>query len=328
MLFIDSPSTDPHFNLALEEHVFEQMDRSQSYFLLWQNENTIVVGVHQNTAQEINAAYVREHGIHVVRRLTGGGAVYHDSGNLNYTIITDQTGDGGFDFAEFAKPVLAALAQLQVRAECSGRNDILINGKKISGSAQMVRRGRVLHHGCIMLDSNLENVTNALQVRESKYRSKGIPSVRSRVTTINREAPAPISMETFRQTLTDCIRAGESSFEERFLTQEDLAQIEDLRRNKYETWDWNYGKSPDYDVVKEEKFPAGLITAYLQIHQGRIVAVRFYGDFFGEEDPRKLEEAMRGLALDETLAERLKALDSERVFRGITAKEIAELLTD
>lgn len=328
MLFIDSPDTDPYFNLALEEYIFEHMDRSERYLMLWQNENTIVVGVHQNTAQEINASYVREHRIRVVRRLSGGGAVYHDKGNLNYTIVADRSDYADFNFRGFVLPVIDTLKQFGIEASFSGRNDVLINGKKFSGNAQYVRHGRILHHGCIMLDSDLETVTNALQVREIKYRSKGIPSVRSRMTTINSETSRPVSMTAFRNALVDSIRHHEASFSRYTLTPEDYEKINRLKADRYETWDWNYGTSPAYDVCKEAKFDAGLVTAFLSVDGGRIASVRFYGDFFSEENPRELEEAMRGIPLDENLRSRLEALHVGRYMSGMTADDLARLLQE
>ena len=328
MIFYNSQSTDPYWNLALEEYAFERLDSSQPVFLLWQNDNTIVVGVHQNTAQEINAAYVKEHGVRVVRRLTGGGAVYHDLGNLNYTIIADKDEHEAFCFNVFVSPLIRALRTFGVNASFSGRNDLLIDGKKISGSAQMVRRGRILHHGCIMLDSDLEAVSEALCVREAKYDSRGIPSVRSRVTTVNREAPSPISINDFRAELTAAVREGEPTFEEYTPTLEALAEIEKLRNDKYATWEWNYGESPDYNVEKERRFAGGLVTAQMFVSGGRIQTVRFFGDFFGEGDLRELEASLEGLPVGGEIGERLSEIGVEQYFHGISAKEIASLLTD
>ena len=160
MIYLEPPGTDPYFNLALEEYVFEQMDRSRAYFMLWQNSNTIVVGKYQNTAEEINQAFVDAHGIRVVRRLSGGGAVYHDTGNLNFTFIVDQDTAPGLNFKIFVRPVVEALARFGVHAEFTGRNDLTIGGMKFSGNSQYTKHGRLLHHGCIMLDSNPVSYTH------------------------------------------------------------------------------------------------------------------------------------------------------------------------
>ena len=324
MRYLESPSRDPYFNLALEEYVFERMDKSKSYFLLWQNDNTIVVGKYQNTAEEIDQAYVDAHHIRVARRLSGGGAVYHDRGNLNFTFIVDRADAPGLNFKIFVRPVVEALARFGVHAAFTGRNDLTIDGMKFSGNAQYARRGRLLHHGCIMLDSNLTSVADALRVKEAKFDSKAVKSVRSRVTTINAHAPAPISMEDFKQALKECAMAS-GELEPCTLTEEDLAAIRKLRDEKYATWAWNYGFSPAYDMRREMKFPAGLVTAHLSAEGGKIKAVRFYGDFFGGE-LGELEGAMAGLPLDGHLTEALEALRVGDYMSGITAEELSRLL--
>ena len=324
MIYLESPSREPYFNLALEEYVFERMDKSKSYFLLWQNDNTIVVGKYQNTAEEIDQAYVDAHHIRVARRLSGGGAVYHDRGNLNFTFIVDRADAPGLNFKVFVQPVVEALARFGVHAEFTGRNDLTIDGMKFSGNAQYARRGRLLHHGCIMLDSNLTSVADALRVKEAKFDSKAVKSVRSRVTTINAHAPAPISMEEFKGALKECAMAS-GELEPCTLTEEDLAAIRKLRDEKYATWAWNYGFSPAYDMRREMKFPAGLVTAHLSAEGGKIKAVRFYGDFFGGE-LGELEGAMVGLPLDGHLTEALEALRVGDYMSGITAEELSRLL--
>ena len=324
MFYLESPSRDPYFNLALEEYVFERMDKSKSYFMLWQNDNTIVVGKYQNTAEEIDQAYVDAHHIRVARRLSGGGAVYHDKGNLNFTFIVDRADAPGLNFKIFVEPVIQALARFGVHAAFTGRNDLTIDGMKFSGNAQYARRGRLLHHGCIMLDSNLTSVADALRVKEAKFASKAVKSVRSRVTTINAHAPAPISMEDFKGALKECAMAS-GELEPCTLTEEDLAAIRKLRDEKYATWAWNYGCSPAYDMRREMKFPAGLVTAHLSAEGGKIKAVRFYGDFFGGE-LGELEGAMVGLPLDGHLTEALEALRVGDYMSGITAEELSRLL--
>ena len=324
MRYLESPSRDPYFNLGLEEYVFERMDKSKSYFLLWQNDNTIVVGKYQNTAEEIDQAYVDAHHIRVARRLSGGGAVYHDRGNLNFTFIVDRADAPGLNFKIFVRPVVEALARFGVHAAFTGRNDLTIDGMKFSGNAQYARRGRLLHHGCIMLDSNLTSVADALRVKEAKFDSKAVKSVRSRVTTINAHAPAPISMEDFKGALKECAMAS-GELEPCTLTEADLAAIRKLRDEKYATWAWNYGCSPAYDMRREMKFPAGLVTAHLSAEGGKIKAVRFYGDFFGGE-LGELEGAMVGLPLDGHLTEALEALRVGDYMSGITAEELSRLL--
>ena len=325
MLYLESPTRDPYFNLALEEYLFEELGRSRPCFMLWQNDNTIVVGKYQNTAEEINQAFVDAHHIRVARRLSGGGAVYHDKGNLNFTFVVDQGSNPAFNFKIFVQPVVEALARFGVHAEFTGRNDLTIDGMKFSGNAQYARRGRLLHHGCIMLDSNLTSVADALRVKEAKFASKAVKSVRSRVTTINAHAPSPISMADFKGALRACAMAS-GELEPYALTEADVLAVQKLRDEKYATWAWNYGFSPPYDMVRERKFPAGLVTAHLSAEGGKIKAVRLYGDFFGSGELGELESAMAGLPLDMRLAEALEALHVEHYMSGITAAELAALL--
>ncbi|MDR2908749.1 MAG: lipoate--protein ligase [Oscillospiraceae bacterium] len=325
MVYMESAGTDPYFNLALEEYVFERMDRKKEYFILWQNDNTIVVGKNQNTAEEINREFVEENGIRVVRRLSGGGAVYHDRGNLNFTFIVNRGSDEGMNFEIFTVPVLRVLEGFGVRAEFSGRNDITIGGKKFCGNAQYSRGGRTMHHGCIMLDSNLTNVSDALRVREAKFDSKSVKSVRSRVTTINENASRPIAMEDFKAALRGYLIDNEG-LEPYEPTDADIEEISKLRDEKYATFEWNYGASPPYDIRREMKFPAGLVTVFMKAERARIKEIRFYGDFFGGGDLRDLERAMEGLALDKSLEKALEGLDVSSYMNGISAAELTRLL--
>lgn len=325
LVFLESPSKNPYFNLAMEEYLFTQYRGEREFFLLWQNDNTIVVGRHQNTAEEINAETVQTLGVRVARRLSGGGAVYHDTGNLNYTFITEDGQEAEFDFQIFARPVVDALTHFGVPAEFNGRNDLTIRGLKFCGNSQYAKRGRILHHGCIMLDSNLTVVADVLRAKEAKFRSKSSKSVRSRVTTINQQAPCPIAMEQFKQALLECVSTRQE-IEFGALSQEDLAAIRQLQQEKYETCEWNFGNSPAYDVRLEEKFPMGLVTAYLSVEQGCIRSVRFFGDFFGNEELNGLEQQLEGVRLDDTLESKLEVMDIDRYMKGISAKELCHLL--
>ena len=224
MIYIESDSKDPYFNLALEEYVFEKMDREQEYFMLWQNDNTIVVGKYQNTAQEINQKFVDDNDIRVVRRLSGGGAVYHDRGNLNFTFIVDQKKGFDFNFRRFAMPVVEALDSMGIRAEFTGRNDLVIDGKKFSGNSQYLKQNRIMHHGCIMIDSNLIDVADALKPKEAKFESKSAKSVRSRVTTISAQSSFPVTVEGFKKALIRQVM-GKEEKENYSLTEEDLRAV-------------------------------------------------------------------------------------------------------
>lgn len=325
MLFYDSPSVDPYFNLALEDHLFSTLAPGEKCLLLWRNENTIVVGKNQNTAQEVNQAYIDAHHITVARRLSGGGAVYHDLGNLNFTLITDRVDFERFNFRLFVEPVIKTLASFGVTAEFTGRNDLVIDGKKFCGNAQYTRDKKLLHHGCIMLSTDLSSVSQALQVQAEKFQSKGVKSVSSRVTTINAHAPAPITMEQFKKALQEAILAG-GDMDAYQPTQEDLDQIQRLRDEKYATWDWIYGNFATYDLQNKQKFPWGLVHVYLQAKGGRIEHVHFRGDFFGTCDIGILEQALEGLPLNETMKPTLEQLPLGDYLMGCTAEDLYRLL--
>ena len=241
--YLDLMTTDPSYNLAMEQYVFDCLPRDRMYFMLWQNDNAIIVGKYQNTIAEINEEAVRERGIRVVRRLSGGGAVYHDMGNLNFTFITDVGESNALDLKLFCEPVVRTLATLGVKAEVNGRNDITIDGKKFSGNSQYIRQGRVMHHGTIMFDSDLSVVSEALRVDPTKIQTKGIRSVRSRVTNVSEHLPEKVTLPEFRRILLENI-LKENPGEAYPLTQDDLAAVEKLRAERYATWDWNYGFSP------------------------------------------------------------------------------------
>ena len=325
MLFYESTSTDPYNNLALEDYFFSHMDRGQEYFLLWQNDRAVIVGKYQNTLEEVNQRFADERGIWVARRLSGGGAVYHDLGNLNYTFIVDEDRADSFCFEALTRPVIAALEKLGVAAQASGRNDITIGGKKISGSAQYLREGRLLHHGCIMLNCDVDTLSCVLQVKEDKIQSKSIKSVRSRVTSINDNLERPISMEQFKGALWEEVFAS-GKLQRATLSQEDLEEIRRLRDSRYATWEWNYGKSPRCDVRKERRYPFGGVSLHLSLDRGVIRNVRIYGDFFGWRDLAPLEEMLRGRRLVPEDFAPLAGVELDSYISGLTWEALVDLL--
>lgn len=301
MLYIQSEKTDPHYNLALEQYVFDSMKAGESCFMLWQNDNTIVVGKHQNTVEEINAAYVEEKGITVARRLSGGGAVYHDLGNLCFTFITEAAAEKAFDFAFFCQPVAQALASMGVTVEISGRNDMTIDGKKFSGNAQYMKRGRVMHHGTILYDSDLDVAAQALNVSSDKIESKGIKSVRSRITNIRPYLSKDASVIEFRNALRDYMfRENDMRNEE--LTAKDEAAVRKLRDEIYSRWEWNFGASPAYAVRKSRRIEGcGKIDMHINVGQNGIIdEVAFYGDYFGNSDTAELASKLKGVSMERT----------------------------
>lgn len=323
LLYIQNDSTDPRYNLALEEYVFKHLKLEEDFIMLWQNEPSVIVGKNQNTVEEINVDYVEQHGIHVVRRSTGGGAVYHDLGNLNYTFITKADGTG-IDFRKFTQPVIRVLNSLGVPAEFNSRNDIAIRGKKFSGNAQRVYKNRVLHHGTIMFNSKLEDVHNVLKVKAEKFKSKSVKSVRSRVTNISDYLPEPITIDEFKKLLLERLFLEQDSPKREYvLTEEDQAEIREMMEEKYANWEWNYGYSPKFNYEKTDRFDGGTLQVRLNVVKGIIEECKIYGDFFGVEDVRDVENRLKGVRYDRAaIQEALQGVDLEPYFGGITRDEL------
>lgn len=326
MIRVINESTTPQFNLALEEYVLNHMDPSHPYVILWQNEPAVIIGRNQNAYAEVNMKYVKEHGIHVVRRLSGGGAVYHDLGNLNFTFIVDGEKGVVSNFEFFTRPIVRALQSLGVKAEFSGRNDITIDGKKFSGNAQYWSRNRLLHHGTILFNSDLAVVQEALNVKTDKLQAKGIKSVRSRVTNIYPYLKTPVTIEEFVEILLKFMQE-EQSGPDVVLTPEQIAEVERIKEERYARWEWNFGESPECEVVKEQRFTGGKLELHLNIREGRIADLRIYGDFFGTLPVSELAERINGRQYREAdVAVALAEVDFSQYFLGITREEFLECL--
>jgi len=264
-----------------------------------------------------------------VRRLSGGGAVYHDMGNLNFTFITDVGESNALDLKLFCEPVVRTLATLGVKAEVNGRNDITIDGKKFSGNSQYIRQGRVMHHGTIMFDSDLSVVSEALRVDPTKIQTKGIRSVRSRVTNVAEHLPEKVTLPEFRRILLENI-LKENPGEAYPLTQDDLAAVEKLRAERYATWDWNYGFSPACTMLRRRRVDGcGLIEAYITVEHGKIAALTFKGDFFSASEPDELAAHFVGCTPDRAGYEKaLSDVDVSRYFAGLQKDELIDILCE
>lgn len=324
MRLIVNQSTDPAFNLALEEHLL--LNTRLELIMLWRNDKCVVVGRNQNAAEEVDSDYAWEQGIRVVRRLTGGGAVFHDLGNINWTIITGGAGSEGFgDFEKFSAPVCNFLNSLGVPAAMEGRNDILAEGKKISGGAMTVRKNRLLHHGTLLYSADLSRLAAVLKPKPAKYESKGIKSTRARVTNIAGYIQPPMPVEEFYAKMAEYFR--KSGFEEYRLTREDKSAAEKLRAEKYADWDWVFGSSPNYTYQNERRFDTGTVELRLAAECGVIIQASVTGDFFGERDIAELEERLLGVRHDrESVAQALAGIDVKRYIHGVTADEFLELV--
>lgn len=252
MIFIKNKNTDVYFNLAMEEYFFEKFKKDE-VFMLWINEPSVVIGKHQNLIEELNMKYCFENNIKIARRLSGGGTVVHDFGNLNYTCITNTTGDTALDFKEFLKPMYNALLNLNIDAHISPRNDFRVLEKKICGHSQFMRKKRVLHHGCILFDSNLNNLRNALNVENKKIISKSAKSVKSSVANLKEISKLDYEISDFLEKLKNEILKTQENFEIYELTKEDILKIEKIKSEKYATKDWIYGQSPKCTFILDEE---------------------------------------------------------------------------
>lgn len=324
MKYLINTSNDPAFNIAFEEFCFKYLTDEPELFFLWVNSPAIIIGRHQNAAEEINGDYVRERGIKVVRRISGGGAVYHDLGNLNYTIITKR-GDGEvFDFKKFAEPVVKVLHDLGVDAECSGRNDIVIHGKKICGIAQAYHKNRLLHHGCIMFNVDLSQLAKALNVAPDKIQSKGVKSVRAHVTTVYKELAQKITIQEFMDRILKEMKLRDPEMNEIKLTPEQLKEVEKIKEEKFANWNWVYGESPEFNIHRRRRYTAGTISSYIEVEKSYIRSIKIYGDFFGLDDVSDVEQALCNVRyVYEDLLAALKPLDMERYFHAISAEDVA-----
>ncbi|HUZ60432.1 MAG TPA: lipoate--protein ligase [Hanamia sp.] len=321
MLCIHHHSIDPYFNIATDEYIFKHI--REDCFMLWQNDNAIIVGKHQNTLAEIDIDYVKEHDIKVVRRLSGGGAVYHDMGNLNYSFTRTGNNTEMVDFKKYTLPILEVLQHLGVDAKFEGRNDLTIDGKKFSGNAEHVFKNKVLHHGTLLFTSEMKNVSGALKINPLKYSDKAVKSVPKRVTNISEHLKTPITLEEFTQKIMDHIISTHDDCELYAFSAADLEAIKKIRDAKYATWEWNYGKSPDYNFKKGIRNDGGTLEMNLDVEKGIIRKVKIYGDFFNEKDISEVEVALENIPHEENeIREVLNQFQIEKYFHKMNSEDL------
>jgi lipoate-protein ligase A len=310
-LCINQPNTDPYFNLAAEEYFLKNFQ--DDFFMLWRSQTSVVVGKHQNALAEINHEFAKSNQIPVARRLSGGGTVFHDPGNVNFTFIRTVDKISEVNFSVFTVPIVAALKKLEVEAYTTGRNDLLIDGKKISGNAEHVHKNRVLHHGTLLYSSRLDALKGILKVDLSKFEGKAVQSNRSEVTNIADYLSNPISVEAFMNFLFGeiCQTYPESQVYE--LAQEDNDAIEKLSLEKYQTWDWIFGYSPRYRFSNNLQTENGEIRITLDVEKGIIAEAAVTGAIPAELS-QKLEKVLMGCKHEfETVKKALTDLNRHRL---------------
>ncbi len=329
MLFVENePNNDPRVNLAIEEYLIKNIAFGEDILLFYINQPSIIIGRNQITVQEINVDYVEENDIIVVRRLSGGGAVYHDLGNLNFSFIAPNSPDNFHNFQKFTQPVVDVLKSMGVPAELSGRNDILVDGKKISGNAQYVSGARMVSHGTLLWDTDLSRVGAALKVKPAKFEGKGIQSVRSRVANITEYLPQnQATIMDFRQMIITGVFGG-GEVNEYKLTADDWDKIAELSHERYHNWDWNYGRSPAFAINRETRYAGGTIEAWLDISKGGVITqVCFCGDFFGQRDVGELEKTLQGTRYEASaLKTKLEDVSVGDYFVNFGTEELLDLL--
>lgn len=328
MIFIENESiTDPSINLALEEYCLRNFEGNKDYLLFYINEPSIIIGRNQNSLEEINHEYVEEKGIHVIRRISGGGAVYHDFGNLNFSFMTDYSFESLNNFKKFTAPVIKALNDMGVPAELKGRNDIVVEDRKISGNAQFSSGKRMFSHGTLLFDSELSEVANALNVKMSKIESKGHKSVRSRVANISEFMTDKIDVQTFRANILKSLYAERDDFETYHLTEAEWEGVHKLRAEKYGTWDWNFGHSPRFNIQRTRRFPIGEIDLRIFVEKGIIKEFKVYGDFFGKDPIEDFEKLFLEKKYEhQIIIDIIEPLAISDYFGDIEKLELSELI--
>ena len=325
MRYIKNPSTNPYYNMAFDEYCLESLPMDEPVFYLWQNRPAVIVGFNQEVNTEVNLDFLKENGIDLVRRVTGGGAVYHDLGNLNYTIV-GRSENLERDYPEYASIMAKALQSLGVPATLSGRNDILVEGRKVSGFAKRVCKNRLMVHGTLMYNVDVDVLTKVLNPSNTKLQSKGIASVRSRVANLCDYLPEIPNIQTFSNRLEEILSCNNTDTEYQ-LSDTDLANIQLLTDKKFATWEWNYGRSPKATLTHSSRLACGTVEIHLTLTENRISSCRFGGDFLGNLPATDLESALIEVIYDtENIEKRLSSFTISDYFDGVTVEELVKLI--
>lgn len=326
MYFVDNEgSHDPRTNLAIEEYILRNPDCAEDGVFLYINEPSIIIGRNQNPLEEVNLQYAEAHHIHIVRRLSGGGTVYHDLGNLNFSFITKNRKEDFHNFKKFTAPVIRVLQRMGVDAQLNNRNDIVVDGLKISGNAQYITIGRMLTHGTLLFQSDLSSMAEALKAKDTDIHSKSIKSVRSQVANISDFLKEPMDMESFRLRLLEGILEEGKGISSYRFSEDDWARIKQISADHYQAWEWNFGRSPRFSIQKQHRYRGDKIEVRLDVEDGLIRSIKFYGVPSSEEDTADLEKALTGVRYErQNIQAALSDLDDQR--NGFFAEEFVKSL--
>lgn len=325
LVYYESTSTNPYYNLALEEFLLHHKKEHQIILFLWQNERTVVVGRYQDLLEEVNMKYATEEDICIVRRNSGGGAVYHDLGNLNYTIILDEKKEENMDISGFMRPLLETVLALGIPAEISGRNDIKVKGYKISGNSLYISNGKVLLHGTVLINSDLQVLQRVLTRRSKVMDSKATRSIKSNVENLQALYGREIKVADFKRMFINQFLKGKE-IPYGTLSEEDIDAIKNIAQKKYMTKEWNYGKSPECDVIYEGRYEGGTVRIHLKMEGSVVKNIWFDGDFICKKDIKELERKFLGMRISKSLLNRLETMHIEDYFMKINTKDIYHLL--
>jgi lipoate-protein ligase A len=325
MLCIYHHSTDPFFNVATDEYIFKTIQ--EDCFMLWRNDNAIVVGKHQNTLAEINLDFVKEHNIQIVRRLSGGGTVYHDMGNLNFSFTQTGKTSALVDFKKYTLPIVEVLQKLGVDARFTGNSDLMIGDKKISGNAEHVFKNKILHHGTLLFTSEIKNLSGALKINRAKYNDKAVRSIPKPVTNISEHLKTSLSIEEFTQKIMEHVLSTYADAVLYEFSKEDLSAIQKIRDEKYATWEWNFGRSPNYSLRKEIKTEMGAMEMNLEVEKGIIKKIKIHGDFLNQKDIAQMETALVNIPHEESAIRKIfNQYPAEEYFNGISASDLSNAM--
>jgi len=317
MYILKSNSGDAYFNIALEEYILNNFE--EDFFIIAVNEPSIIIGNNQNTYEEINALYVKQNSVKVVRRLSGGGAVFQDQGNLNFSSIYHNDGSSLIDFSKISELITGFLHdKFSLDTSFSGRNDLVIEDKKFSGQARHIHGNKILHHGTILLSSNKKSLTDALKFNPEKYSNRALRSNHERVTNIAEHISEPISMDKFKDLFVNYVRSQYPEAKVYELTHDDIVQINELVKTKYSTWDWNYGEKPDFKFSNTLYSKSGNLCLHFNIVDNKISAIRIYGDFFSQKNISEIENALIGIEHDtDSISRVLNSFETNLYLSGI-----------